>query len=70
MDYSKLIKAIEDYAALTGLKPSTICQHAVQNRNVYARITGGRDVKADTVDRVLAWIEADTRKPSKRKAAK
>lgn len=57
MQRDRLIKAIETYAAISGLKPSTICQYAVQNRHLYDNLVSGGDYRASTAERVIAWIK-------------
>ena len=56
MERTHIIAAIEEAAALTGLKPSTICQYAVKNRKLYDNLVGGLDCQFGTAKRVLDWI--------------
>ena len=56
MQRERLIKAIETYALLSGLKASTICQYAVQNRNFYDNIVSGGDYKISTAERIVQYI--------------
>lgn len=56
MQRERLIKAIETYALLSGLKASTICQYAVQNRNFYDNIVSGGDYKISTAERIVHYI--------------
>jgi len=50
------IKAIEKYSARSGLKPTTICQYAMQNRKFYERLHTGyfHEVYAK---RLLDWMD-------------
>lgn len=57
MQRERIIKAIETYSAVSGLKASTICQYAVQNRNFYKNLTLGGDYKASTAERMVQWIK-------------
>jgi len=56
MDKAALIAQIEAYSAASGYAPSTICQYAVRNRNVYARLTAGKSCTRRTADRLTAWM--------------
>jgi len=56
MDKAALIAQIEAYSAASGYAPSTICQYAVRNRNVYARHTGGKSCTTLTAERLTAWM--------------
>jgi len=56
---SEIIAAIDAYGAETGLKPSTICQSAVQNGRLYDRLKRAEEHDAVVARRVLDWIEAD-----------
>lgn len=57
MQRDRVIKAIETYSALSGLKASTICQYAVQNRHFYDNIVSGGDYKVSTAERMIQWIK-------------
>lgn len=59
MQHSDIIKAIEAHAAAYKLKPTTIGQLSVQNRNVYDRLVSGKDIQMGTAYRLLEWIAAD-----------
>ena len=56
MDRISTIKAIDSYAADSGLKPTTICQYAIANRKFYDRMQTGyfHEVHAQ---KILDWIE-------------
>jgi len=56
MERSEIIKQIEDYAKQTGLKPSTICQNAIRNRNFYDRLKRRKDEDARLGEKVADWI--------------
>jgi hypothetical protein len=56
MDKQALIRQIEAYSAASGYAPSTICQYAVKNRGVYARLTAGKSCTRRTADRLTAWM--------------
>lgn len=58
MERTVIITAIEEAAALTGLKPTTICQYAVKNRNLYDNLVRGLDCQLGTAQRVMDWISA------------
>lgn len=57
MQRERLIKAIETYTLVSGLKASTICQYAVQNRNFYDNVVSGGDYKVSTAERMVQWIK-------------
>jgi hypothetical protein len=56
MDRQALIAQIEAYSRASGYAPSTICQYAVRNRNVYARLTAGKSCTTLTAERLTAWM--------------
>lgn len=58
MDRQQIIKSIDDYASASGLKPSTICQYAVKNRNAYDRLVSG-SLSLRTAEQILEWIAAN-----------
>lgn len=55
MDRALIIKAIDDYAAASGLRQSTICQYAVRNRHAYDRLVSG-SLRMSTAEEILRWI--------------
>lgn len=57
MQRKDFIEAVEQYSKETGLKPSTICQYAIQNRKFFGRVCGGY-FHEDTAEKVLSFIEA------------
>lgn len=66
MQDTDIIKAMDAYAAESGLLVTTIGQMAVANRNAYERLKKGT-AHRKTGERILAWITKDrkTRKLSK-----
>lgn len=58
MERTHIIAAIEAEAARSGLKPTTICQYAVKNRNLYDNLVNGLDCQIGTARRLLDWIAA------------
>ena len=65
MDRNQIIKAIDEYAAQSGLQHTTICQYAVQNRRAYERLQGG-SLSMLTAEKIMAWIKEN---PAKAKAS-
>lgn len=63
MQQETVIKAIDDFCAETGLKPSSVGQMAVRNRHTYRNIKRGSASLAVT-RAVVAWIEAERQKRS------
>lgn len=57
MKQAQIIKAIDDYAKASGLKPSTICQYALKNRKVYDRLKNGGSCSFASVEALLAWMD-------------
>lgn len=55
MDRNHIIKAIDEYARVSGLKPSTICQYAVKNRHAYDRLVSG-SLSMRSAEQILEWI--------------
>lgn len=53
---TEIIKAIEAYAAQSGLKPSTICQYAVRNRRLYYRLLARQEQDEALAQRLLHWM--------------
>jgi hypothetical protein len=69
MDREQIIKAVDDYAAATGLSPSTICQYALRNRKVYDRLKDGGTCSFASAEALMAWITANPPKAQDRGAA-
>ena len=61
MDRSSLIKLIDDYSARTGLKPSTICQHAVAYGKLYEGMKRGLARDAEYGRRIVQWMADNPR---------
>lgn len=59
MDSETILKAIDDYAAASGLTRGTICQYALKNNRFYDRLAEGGECLPRTAKRLLAWIEAN-----------
>lgn len=57
MDRTQIIKAIDDYAAASGLSQSTICQYALRNRKVYDRLKNGGSCSFASVEALLQWMD-------------
>lgn len=57
MHRHQIIKAIETYSDLSGLKASTICQYAVRNRHLYDNLVSGGNYTALTAERLIQWIK-------------
>lgn len=57
MDRTQIIKAIDDYAAASGLSQSTICQYALRNRKVYDRLKNGGSCSFASVEALLRWMK-------------
>lgn len=66
MDRTQIIKAIDDYAAASGLSQSTICQYALRNRKVYDRLKNGGSCSFASVEALLRWMDEN---PAERGAA-
>lgn len=58
MHRTRIIKAIETYSDVTGLKPSTICQYALRNRRFYDNLVTGGDYLSSSAERLMDWIRA------------
>lgn len=56
MDRETVIKAIEDFSATSGLKPSTICQYALRNRLVYDKLKNGGSPGFSSIERLMDWM--------------
>ena len=56
MDPNDIIKIIDDYAARTGMKPSTICQMALGNARFYERAKRRIEKYEDESERLHAFI--------------
>ena len=56
MDRQQIIKTIEKYAQAAGLAPSTVCQYALRNRKVYARLRAGGTCSVASVETLLSWM--------------
>lgn len=56
MQRSDIIKAIDDFSAKSGLKPSTIGQYAARNRNAYKSLKSEGRVSIATIERLLCWM--------------
>lgn len=59
MQRTEIIKAVDAYAEASGLKQTTICQYAVQNRHFYDNLVGGKDYQVGTADRLIEWMRAN-----------
>lgn len=59
MHRTRIIKAIETYSDVSGLKPSTICQYALRNRRFYDNLVTGGDYLSRSADRLMEWIKAN-----------
>lgn len=57
MDSSSIIAVVDDYAARSGLAPSTICQYAVKNAKLYRSLHEGSECLPRTAKRLMAWID-------------
>lgn len=56
MQRDEIIKAVDDYAAASGLAHSTICQYALRNRMVYERLKSGGSCSVSSVEALLSWM--------------
>ncbi len=63
MNREQIIKAVDDYAERSGLKRSTICQYALQNRHFYNNLKSGKDFRFGTAERLLAWMRDNPPNP-------
>jgi hypothetical protein len=57
MDRQELIRKIEAFSQASGLKPTTVCQYALQNRRFYDNIVAGRDYQVGTAQRLTEWMD-------------
>lgn len=57
METQTILKAIDDYAAQSGLTRGTICQYALKNNRFYDRLSGGGECLPRTAKRLFDWIE-------------
>lgn len=55
--FGDFVADVHAYAARRGLKPSTVTQYAVQNRNLIAGLEAGGECKLSTIERVRAWMK-------------
>ena len=56
MDREQIIKKIEKYAQAASLAPSTVCQYALRNRKVYARLKAGGTCSVASIEALLHWM--------------
>lgn len=59
MDPSIIIAEIDAHARATGLKPTTICQHALGNARLYERIKRRCERYVKEAERLRAWMAAN-----------
>lgn len=59
MESKDIIKIIDDYAAQSGLKPSTICQYALRTHRLYDRLKAGGECLPSTAKKLIAWVKAN-----------
>lgn len=59
MERDQIIKAIDDYCAASGLKPTTVCVYALKSQHLYDRLRAGGECLPRTAKKLLAWIEAN-----------
>ena len=52
----KLLREIKDGAKALGIAPTTLCQRAVNNGHVVARLKGGNSVTLETAAKIRAYI--------------
>jgi hypothetical protein len=51
-----LLQEIKEAAAELGIAPTTLCQRAVRHGGLIRRLENGDNVRADTVDKIRAYI--------------
>lgn len=59
MNLREIIAEIDAYSRRTGLKHSTICQHALGNALFYERINRRADQLDDQVERLRAYMASN-----------
>ncbi|WP_028955901.1 hypothetical protein [Sulfitobacter sp. 20_GPM-1509m] len=59
MQHNDIIKAIKAHSEKFRLKPSTVGQLSVQNRNIYQNLLDGKDIQVRTAERIMLWIDQD-----------
>ena len=57
MESKHIIAAVDEYAAHSGLAPSTICQYAVKNGKLYRSLHSGAECLPRTAKRLMAWMD-------------
>lgn len=58
MKRSDLIKQIDRCSAVTGLKPSTICQSALGNSKTYKALVEGKPGPGiDGIEKLVSWMD-------------
>ena len=69
MTKQSIIEAIEAHAEKFGLKPSSVCQMAIQDRLVYSRLKQGGDIAVGRAEKLLAYLKADAAARSAKSSA-
>ena len=55
-DRARLIEEIEAYASAAGLEPSTVCRYAGQGGGFWRRLTAGRRIYPETIEKVREYM--------------
>lgn len=58
MDKNSVIKTIDEFCKIAGMKPSSVGQLSVANRGAYDRIKSG-SAHLNTITQMLEWIAAE-----------
>ena len=64
MTRDKLISRIEAFASERGIKPATVTSRAVGNSRLYRRLKRGGSCSFDTIDRLIAFMDASAGGPA------
>jgi hypothetical protein len=66
----KLLKAIEQYALLTGLSTASISRYAVNNCRFYKCVFEGKNYTMNSYEKVMFWIKKNPAKNHKKRNTK